>query len=92
MAAGCYVRSSNRLYRWMLTRPWLQPYLRVAVEFKTKRALPLRVKLLAVSVAWASALFTVFGSASLAVQISVTALALIATIVMTVVIRTANSG
>ncbi|MCS6911427.1 MAG: YbaN family protein [Anaerolineales bacterium] len=92
LAAGCYVRSSDRLYRWMLTRPWLQPYLRTAFEFKAKRALPLKVKLLALSVAWASYLFTFYSEASLAAQISVAALAVAATVVMTVVIRTEKSS
>lgn len=53
---GCYTRSSERLYRWVLTRPWLQKPLQTAFAYKERRTLPVRVKLLAQGVAWSSVL------------------------------------
>jgi|GEM_PF-453445 len=85
LATGCYARSSDRLYRWVLTRPWLQAPLRAAFAFKAQRALPVKVKLLALSVAWGSCVLTVFSPASVATQIIVAMLALACTVAMAVI-------
>ena len=53
-AAACYTRSSERLYRWMLSKPAAQTALSQYAEYKRTRALPLRVKLVAMGSAWAS--------------------------------------
>lgn len=58
LAAGCYVRSSDRLARWLLNHPRLGAPVRVYVR---QRAIPLKVKVVSLAVAWAmlggSALF-----------------------------------
>lgn len=54
VAAACYARSSERLYRWMLAQPVAQQSLANYAEYKRTRALPLRVKLVAMGSAWAS--------------------------------------
>jgi len=58
LAAGCYVRSSDRLARWLLNHPRLGAPVRTYVR---QRAIPLKVKVVSLAVAWtmlgASALF-----------------------------------
>ena len=53
-AAACYTRSSERLYRWMLSKPVAQKALAQYADYKRTRALPLRVKLVAMGSAWTS--------------------------------------
>lgn len=59
LASACYVRSSDRLYGWMQRQPWLQPALRQAERFEQRRALPLSIKLIALTFAWGSLALTV---------------------------------
>lgn len=54
LAAACYVRSSDRLYRWLTSRPWLRRHFDAARRYRRSRALPLRVKAVAVGTAWLS--------------------------------------
>lgn len=60
LAAACFVRSSPRLYSRLINHPRVGSYIR---NFREKRALPLRVKIVSVSVLWltigASATFVV---------------------------------
>ena len=60
-AAACYTRSSERLYRWMLSKPVAQRALAQYAEYKRTRALPLRVKLIAMGSAWTSFALMVSG-------------------------------
>jgi uncharacterized membrane protein YbaN (DUF454 family) len=64
IAGGCYMRSSDHLYRWMLTRPWLKKSLDKARAFEERRALPLSVKLTAMAFAWGSVALTLVLRAS----------------------------
>ena len=54
IATACYARSSERLFRWMMTRPWLQGALKDMRIYHETRALPLRVKIVAQTAAWSS--------------------------------------
>jgi uncharacterized membrane protein YbaN (DUF454 family) len=54
LAAACYVRGSERLYRWLRSRPWLRPHFAAAQRYARTRALPLRVKAVAIGTAWLS--------------------------------------
>ncbi|MBI4460659.1 MAG: YbaN family protein, partial [Acidobacteria bacterium] len=49
LAAGCYVRSSMRMYRWLLAQPGLGRHLQPALE---KKALPRNVKVISLVFAW----------------------------------------
>ncbi|MBR2006404.1 MAG: YbaN family protein [Alistipes sp.] len=49
LAAWCFVRSSPRLYEWLLNHPRLGEYIR---NFREYRAIPLRVKIISVSMVW----------------------------------------
>jgi len=61
IAAACYGRSSERLFRWMMAQPVIQQSLAHYAEYKRTRALPLRVKLIAMGSAWASFALMVSG-------------------------------
>lgn len=49
LAAWCFVRSSQRLYDWLLNHPCLGEYIR---NFREYRAIPLRVKIVSVTLVW----------------------------------------
>jgi hypothetical protein len=53
-AVACYARSSERLYRWLMAQPLAQRAVRHYAEYKRTKALPLRVKLIAMGAAWTS--------------------------------------
>ena len=49
LAAALYFRGSPRLYDWLLAHPHLGEYIR---NFRENRAIPLRVKVVSVSLVW----------------------------------------
>lgn len=49
LAAGCYVRSSDRLYSWLLNHKLLGKYVR---DFRETRSIPLRIKIISLIVMW----------------------------------------
>ena len=57
LAAALWVRSSPRLYAWLLAHRRLGPYIR---NFRENRAIPLRAKILSVTLLWASLLYCIF--------------------------------
>ena len=57
LAAACYVRSSPRLYRWLMTQRWTGEYIR---DYREKRGLPLRTKILTVLILWATVGWSAF--------------------------------
>ena len=59
-AVICYGRSNERLYRWLLSKPLVQKAIQQYAAYKHTRALPLRVKLIAMGSAWASFLLMAF--------------------------------
>lgn len=48
-AAWCFVRSSERLYRWLISNRYFGEYIR---NFRENRAIPLHAKVVAVSMVW----------------------------------------
>jgi uncharacterized protein len=82
---ACYARSSERLYRWLMTRTWLQRPISIAMSFRQTRAVPVRIKIFAQCVAWSSALYLIFGGRSVIAQCMGIALALSCTIAMAVI-------
>lgn len=57
LAAWLFVRSSPRLYEWLLSHPKLGPYVR---NFRENRAIPMRVKVVSVSMVWLTIGFCIF--------------------------------
>lgn len=51
LAATLYVRSSERLYQWLIHQKYLGTYIR---NFREHRAIPLRAKIISVSLVWAT--------------------------------------
>ena len=49
VAAGCYVRSSERLFNWLIHHPRLGPPVR---RYVAQKAIPLKVKVISLIVAW----------------------------------------
>jgi uncharacterized membrane protein YbaN (DUF454 family) len=49
LSAWCFIRSSTKLYDWLLSHPYLGKYIR---NFREHRAIPLRVKFLSVTMVW----------------------------------------
>lgn len=57
LAAALYVRSSPRLYDWLLNQKYLGPYIR---NFRENKAIPLRAKIVSVSLIWITMLYCIF--------------------------------
>ncbi|MBQ7878023.1 MAG: YbaN family protein [Bacteroidaceae bacterium] len=53
LAAALYFRSSQRLYNWLLNHPHLGVYIR---NFREHRAIPIRVKIVSVTLVWVTLL------------------------------------
>ena len=57
LAAALWVRSSPKLYAWLLAHRRLGPYIR---NFRENRAIPLRTKIYSVTLLWATLLYCIF--------------------------------
>ena len=57
LAAALYFRSSPRLYEWLLSHPHLGEYIR---NFRENKAIPLRVKIVSVTLVWVTLLYCAF--------------------------------
>lgn len=58
LSAALYMRSSSRLYDWLLSHKYLGPYIK---NFRENKAIPLRVKIISVSMVWLTLIYcTVF--------------------------------
>lgn len=57
LAAWCYSKSSDRFYRWLLNNKWFGSYIK---NYRAGKGVPLRVKILSVSLLWITILFSVF--------------------------------
>lgn len=57
LSAALYMRSSQRLYDWLMSHKHLGAYIR---NFREHKALPLRVKIVSVTMVWATLLYCAF--------------------------------
>ena len=57
LAAALFVRSSERLHKWLITHRILGKYISA---FLSDRAIPLRVKIISISLMWTALLHTIF--------------------------------
>ncbi|MGB6102885.1 MAG: YbaN family protein [Pusillimonas sp.] len=55
LASACYLRGSKRLHRWLLANRVLGPYL---ADLQAGRGIPLRTKIVALTIMWASLAFS----------------------------------
>jgi uncharacterized membrane protein YbaN (DUF454 family) len=54
LSAALYVRSSRRMYDWLMQHKHLGPYIK---NFRENKAIPLRVKIVSVSLVWVTLLY-----------------------------------
>lgn len=58
LSAALFFRSSPSLYAWLLSHPHLGPYIK---DFREHKAIPLRVKIVSVTLVWITLLYcTIF--------------------------------
>jgi uncharacterized membrane protein YbaN (DUF454 family) len=57
LAAACYLRSSERMHKWLLNNRWFGEYIK---NYQAGRGIPLKTKILALTVLWATILFSTF--------------------------------
>ena len=57
LSATCYFHGSDKLYHWLVSHPKLGPYIR---SFREDKAIPLRAKVISVSLVWITLLYCIF--------------------------------
>jgi uncharacterized membrane protein YbaN (DUF454 family) len=58
LAAACFVRSSERLYSWLIHHRWFGDYIR---HYREHRAIPLRAKIVTTALLWGVIGYTAIG-------------------------------
>jgi uncharacterized membrane protein YbaN (DUF454 family) len=66
LASACFLRSSERLHRWLTGHRYLGSYIRT---FERGQAIPLRGKAVAISLIWLSMLFSILMLDTLSIEI-----------------------
>ena len=61
LAAACFLRSSDRLHRWLTTHRWFGPYIR---NYQERRAITNRARVVALLLLWGTLGYTTFGVVS----------------------------
>lgn len=56
LSAACYVRSSDKLYQWLITNKYIGPYI---LNYQEGKGIPLKAKIIGVSLLWISMLYTI---------------------------------
>lgn len=74
IAAACFVRSSERLYRWLMTHRLFGAYIR---NYREHRAMPARTKAFVLVLLWATIAYSaVFASDSTLIRLGLAAVAI----------------
>jgi uncharacterized membrane protein YbaN (DUF454 family) len=60
LAAWCFVRSSPKLYAWLLDHKWFGSYIR---HYREHRAIPLRAKIVVLAMLWGTIGYAAIGVA-----------------------------
>jgi len=58
LAAACFMRSSDRLYKWLITHRWLGPYIR---NYRQYKAITRKAKISTLALLWGTIGYTTFG-------------------------------
>ncbi|TFG69106.1 MAG: DUF454 domain-containing protein [Anaerolineales bacterium] len=58
LAAGCFVRSSPRLYSWLIHHKWFGDYIR---HYRENRAITIQAKIVTLLLLWGMIGYTAFG-------------------------------
>lgn len=57
LSAACYLRSSERMHKWLLNNRWFGKYIR---NYQEGKGIPLKTKVLAMIVLWVAILYSAF--------------------------------
>ncbi|MCW4006015.1 MAG: YbaN family protein [Candidatus Bathyarchaeota archaeon] len=57
LAAACYVRSSPRLYKWLLNNRWFGEYIK---NYREGKGIPMKTKIGAVTLLWVTIVYSAF--------------------------------
>jgi uncharacterized membrane protein YbaN (DUF454 family) len=57
LSAACYLRSSESMHKWLLGNRWFGEYIK---NYQAGRGIPLKTKILAMTVLWGSIIFSAF--------------------------------
>jgi len=57
LAAGCFMKSSKRLYNWLVTHKWFGSYIR---NYREHKAIPKRTKIATLILLWGTIGYTSF--------------------------------
>ncbi len=57
LASACYVRGSTTLHNWLMRNRYLGPYI---TNIKDKRGMPIKAKIITITVLWVSLLFSMY--------------------------------
>ncbi len=57
LAAACYIRSSEKFYRWLITNRWFGRYIR---NYREGTGVPLSTKVIAISLLWITIGYSAF--------------------------------
>lgn len=57
LAAACFARSSQKFYNWLLNNRWFGRYIR---NYREGRGIPLRVKIITISLLWVTILISAY--------------------------------
>ena len=88
LAAWFYVRSSERLYRMLISNKYMGPYI---LDFREKKGMTKRTKLHAIGTMWVMITIScVFLIQSLTVILFVAGLGIVGTVVMGFIVRTVD--
>lgn len=56
LSAACYIRSSDKLYQWLITNKYVGSYI---LNYRSGKGIPLKAKIIGVSLLWISILYTI---------------------------------
>jgi len=57
LSATCFIRGSDRLYQWLMEHKLFGRYIR---NYREHKAIPLKTKILAISLLWVTILYSIF--------------------------------
>lgn len=55
LSAACYMRSSERLHKWLINNRWFGEYIR---NYQSGKGIPLKTKIIALSFLWLAILYS----------------------------------
>jgi uncharacterized protein len=57
LSAACYMRSSDRLHKWLLNNRWFGQYIR---NYQEGKGIPMKTKVIALTTLWVAILYSAF--------------------------------